>query len=157
MTEQFFHGCFTEQEVKARYRNLCKMYHPDLGGSEEMMKALNLAYEARLRQKFQQNLHPDDVESAVDLERELAAKVAEIIALQGIIVELVGRWIWVTGETYSVRQALKVAGFWFASKKRAWYWHMPEDTCPNKKAKDLEEIRQKYGSKVLSSKCSYIG
>ena len=48
----FFQNCFSESEIKARYRELCKQYHPDLGGSEEMMKLVNLDYEERLRGEF---------------------------------------------------------------------------------------------------------
>lgn len=145
----FFQNCYTESEIKARYRDLCKAHHPDLGGSEEMMKQVNLAYEERLRREFRKSMDNDQAEATVDLEREVAAKVAEIVALQGIIIELVGRWVWVTGETFSVKDTLKAAGFFWASKKRAWYWHKPEDTCSSRARKSLEEIKAKYGSVVL--------
>jgi hypothetical protein len=45
----FFHSCFTEADIKRRYRDLCKEHHPNLGGDEETMKAINLEYEERLR------------------------------------------------------------------------------------------------------------
>ncbi|MEF1291946.1 DnaJ domain-containing protein, partial [Vibrio sp. M260118] len=32
-----------EKQIKARYKQLCKVYHPDLKGSEEEMKRLNQA------------------------------------------------------------------------------------------------------------------
>lgn len=35
-------------EIKAAYRRLARRHHPDLGGDEEMMKSLNLAYEMAL-------------------------------------------------------------------------------------------------------------
>ena len=145
----FFTNCFTEAEIKARYRDLCKQHHPDLGGNEETMKAVNLAYEDRLRGEFRKSMDNDRAEQTVDLEREVAAKVAEIIRLQGIIIELVGRWIWVTGDTFSVKDTLKAAGLFWASKKRAWYWHKPEDTCSSRAGRSLEDIKAKYGSVVL--------
>ncbi len=144
----FFHGCFSEAEIKTRYRDLCKQHHPDLGGNEETMKAVNLEYEERLRGEYRKDYDNDTAETFVDLEREAAAKVAEIIGLCGIIVELVGRWIWVTGETFKAKDKLKTSGFWWASKKQAWYWHKPEDSCRGGK-KSLAEIKAKYGSVVL--------
>lgn len=41
MNTNFFHGTFSEQEIKTRYRDLCKQHHPDLGGNEETMKAIS--------------------------------------------------------------------------------------------------------------------
>ncbi|WP_446788125.1 DnaJ domain-containing protein, partial [Macellibacteroides fermentans] len=38
---KYFDGCKDEQEIKARYRDLAKKYHPDLGGDLETMKAVN--------------------------------------------------------------------------------------------------------------------
>ncbi len=39
----------TEAELKERYRTLAFRYHPDKGGDEERMKALNVSYAAVLR------------------------------------------------------------------------------------------------------------
>ena len=39
----------TEAEIKERYRILAFRYHPDKGGDEERMKALNVSYAAVLR------------------------------------------------------------------------------------------------------------
>ena len=114
-----------------------------------MMKASNREYEERLRGEYRKSYSNEEAEDFVDLEREVAAKVAEIIGLKGIIVELVGRWIWVTGETFKAKAQLKAAGFWWASKKYAWYWHKPEDSCASRSKKTLEEIRTKYGATVL--------
>lgn len=36
---------FTKEELKKRYLDLSKKYHPDLNGDEEMMKKVNMAYE----------------------------------------------------------------------------------------------------------------
>ena len=36
---------FTEDELKKKYRELSMKWHPDKGGSEEMMKQVNVAYE----------------------------------------------------------------------------------------------------------------
>lgn len=145
----YFRNCFSEDQIKARYRELCKLHHPDLGGNVEIMQAVNMAYEERLRGEFRKEYDNETVEDFVDLEREVAAKIAEIIGLQGIIIELVGRWIWVTGDTWNAKSALKAAKFFWASKKRAWYWHKPEDTCSSRAKKTLEEIKQKYGSREL--------
>lgn len=40
-----FTNKFTKEELKKRYLELSKKYHPDLNGDEEMMKKVNMAYE----------------------------------------------------------------------------------------------------------------
>lgn len=40
-----FTSNFTKEEIKKRYLELSKKYHPDLNGDEEMMKKVNSAYE----------------------------------------------------------------------------------------------------------------
>lgn len=40
-----FTSNFTKEEIKKRYLELSKKYHPDLNGDEEMMKKINSAYE----------------------------------------------------------------------------------------------------------------
>lgn len=43
----FFAGCETFEEVRKRYKALCKVYHPDVGGHEETFKQLQAQYEMR--------------------------------------------------------------------------------------------------------------
>ncbi|MEF3697630.1 DnaJ domain-containing protein, partial [Desulfolutivibrio sp.] len=39
----------TPVEIKNAYRGMARMFHPDLGGDEEVMKDVNLAYELAMR------------------------------------------------------------------------------------------------------------
>ncbi len=39
----------TPGEIKDAYRGMARMFHPDLGGDEEVMKDINLAYELAMR------------------------------------------------------------------------------------------------------------
>ena len=36
-------------EIKIAYRHMARLYHPDLGGDEEAMKDVNVAYEMAMR------------------------------------------------------------------------------------------------------------
>lgn len=44
----FFDGCTSEEEIKRRYKALCKIYHPDVGGHEETFKILQNQYESKM-------------------------------------------------------------------------------------------------------------
>jgi hypothetical protein len=45
----FFMDVLTIEELKSAYRRLVMSYHPDRGGSNEIMKQLNYEYAYRLR------------------------------------------------------------------------------------------------------------
>jgi len=44
MSNAWFNHCQSLEEAKAEYRRLCFMYHPDRGGDNEVMLAVNRAY-----------------------------------------------------------------------------------------------------------------
>jgi|LSQX01.2.fsa_nt_gb hypothetical protein len=48
-TMDFFQGCSTGEDLKRRYKALCKAYHPDVGGHEETFKILQNQYEDKIR------------------------------------------------------------------------------------------------------------
>lgn len=45
----FFGGCTTGEDIKKRYKALCKVYHPDAAGHEETFKILQSQYEDRIK------------------------------------------------------------------------------------------------------------
>ena len=49
-TIDFFKGCNDIESLKKRYRNLCKVYHPDSGsGNEEVFNIIKSSYETLLQ------------------------------------------------------------------------------------------------------------
>ncbi len=40
-----FTNCYTPEDIKKRYRDLCKKYHPDKGGDEKIMQDINSQYD----------------------------------------------------------------------------------------------------------------
>lgn len=75
------------------------------------------------------------------------AIIAVLLSLDGLEVELCGRWLWIGGETRRHKEALKAAGCRWCSKKGLWSWHFPEDGVKRRrKTSSMNEIRNKYGS-----------
>ena len=148
---KWFDDCRTLEEVKAKYKQLAKQYHPDLGGDTATMQQINRAYtEATARAAKGANLSEEETESEILSSEAYRQAIEQIIYLDGITIELVFKWIWVTGNTYPVRATLKTAGFLFASKKQAWYFRTAEYKVNKSSGKSLDEIRNKYGSEVLN-------
>lgn len=148
---KWFGSCSTLEEVKALYKKLAKQYHPDLGGDTVSMQEINKEYAFASAKVIKgKNLSEDETENEIRFSAEYREAIEKIIHLQGITIELVGYWIWVTGNTVPVRMELKNAGFFFASKKLAWYFRTGEYKVGKRSKKSLEEIRDKYGSEIIS-------
>ena len=77
--------------------------------------------------------------------------INKIIGLDGILIEIIGNWIWISGCTYPHRQQLKDIGFYFAPKKVMWYYRPPDYKSSNKSPKTIEFIRNKYGSDFIEN------
>lgn len=151
---KWFKDCKSIESVKKTYRKLCKEYHPDLHGGkfEDEMKQINAEYETAFN--CFKNVHETAEDSTKTYtsstdSTETAAEFMEIInALihcEGVEIDLVGRWIWLTGNTYQYKDTIKELGFRYASKKKAWYWHTAEDVCKSRKGLSLDQIKDKYG------------
>ena len=150
MKTHYFSQCKTLEEVKKHYKNLAFMYHPDRGGDTVRMQEINAEYESIIKNPvfaFSEQSEED---------REEFLKYPEIInnlvGLHGLIIELIGNWIWLSGNTYPHRAQLKHVGFYFAPKKLMWYYRPPEYKSSNKSPKSIEAIRAKYGSDKINIK-----
>lgn len=149
---KYFKECKTIDEVKALYKKLAKENHPDLGGDTVIMQAINNEYAfacARLAKSA--GLNDAEADEEIKLSELYRAAIEKIIHLPGIVIEIVGHWIWVTGNTRPVKEELKAAHLFFASKKCAWYFRAEEYKTRGSN-KSLEEIRRKYGSEKVNSR-----
>ena len=147
---KWFNECVTLEEVKATYKKLAKLHHPDLGGDTATMQEINKEYAFASAKAIQgANLSEEETEHEILSSELYRAAIEQVIHLDGITIELVGYWIWITGNTYPIRAELKAAGFFFASKKMAWYFRTAEYKASRSSGKSLDQIRNKYGSEVV--------
>lgn len=85
-------------------------------------------------------------ENAYDYGDLVAEVLNKILSLDGLIVEVVGNWLWISGNTKDNKEALKEMGCMYAPKK-VWYYRPEEHrSTGNRKSHSMEEIREKYGT-----------
>ena len=154
---KWFKDCKTIDDVKKAYRRLCKEYHPDLNGGSttEIMQEINAEYETAFN-KFK-NIHESADGTTYEKEttetpEEFRNIIESLINCEGLIIDLVGRWIWLTGNTYQHKEIIKKLGFKWASKKSAWYWHNPDEVSKNRKKMTLDEIKAMHGCETYKAK-----
>ena len=150
---KYFEGVKTVEELRKRYRELLKKFHPDNeGGSVEVTQEINAEYD-RLFAILSKENHADGQSYTYDEEAENEAFKAVINQIVNINadIEIIGSWVWVHGG-YEYRELLKSVGFKFAPKKKCWCWHHGVYRRYHKKEVSLDEIRMKYGSQTVHSK-----
>lgn len=143
------------------YKKLCREFHPDLNpadNSTEIMKSINNEFEQVFR-TLKNKHRSEDTDTTAD-SRENGAETAEtpaefmeiinsLINCEGLEIDLVGRWVWLTGNTYPYKDVIKSLNFKWAGKKKAWYWHSAEDNSRNRKQMTLDEIKALHGCKIF--------
>lgn len=149
--KKYFDNVTTLDELKKAYRRLAMQYHPDCGGDEETMKAINAEHDALFEQlKRTHNATADEYHQTTETAEEFRAVISFLMTLDGVVAELCGSWVWCSGETRKHKEALKGAGFHWSQNKQKWYWHHEE---PGRKWRrgntSMSEIRRKYGSQTF--------
>jgi curved DNA-binding protein CbpA len=149
MDINYFKGINNLQDLKNKYRELAKRYHPDHGGDTEIMKQINNEFDYL----FNTLPKTKQEQASKQTSNDFMQVIKNIIFIPNIKIELCGTWIWITGDTKPVKEQLKAAGFKFAGKKVAWYWHGEKKYRKRSKKKlSLEEIRDLYGSEEIQKK-----
>lgn len=144
----YFNNIRTLEELRKEYKRLVKANHPDNGGSVETIKIINVEYEIcfKVLEKADTVSSNNKYNMAED---EMLREIINAIINLNIEIEICGSWIWVSGNTYSCKQELKNSGFHWASKKKMWYWHNPEEQTRSNGKTSMNDIRMKYGSQVV--------
>lgn len=142
-------GVVSKDDITKAYKKAAMKFHPDRNpAGTEVMKAVNAAYE------FLKNLNLDQIEhtdtnNAYNYSEELEAIINELYKLEGIIIEICGNWIWLTGNTKEHKETLKGLGFFWASQKKQWYYRPAEHkSYRHKDGWDMWRIREIFGSVV---------
>lgn len=141
----------TLDDLKKQYYKLAKKYHPDTDtGSKEDFQALANEYEKLFNKLLNgSNFTQEEKETEIALDANLRKVYESIMHLPGIEVELAGKWLWVSGQTYPIKDELKKADFKFASKKKMWYFAGVE--AGGRGNFSITDIRNKYGSVKLQT------
>ena len=143
----------TIDDLKKQYYKLAKIHHPDTGGTNESFRSMNDEYE--LLQKLilvKGNFSETEQENEQSISEIYRDIIDSIITIPGIIIELVGSWIWISGNTYPVKEQIKSAGFKFHSKKSMWFWYPGEYKKSNKGEMEMDDIKNKYGSETIKNR-----
>ena len=92
----------------------------------------------------------NEEQTAKDL--TIFASIIEKVEMLPVDIEVIGSWLWVSGNTYPHRHTLKDAGLMFAPRKKVWYYRPEEFKSSNFQPLEMDEIRHKYGSTKIENR-----
>lgn len=147
---QFFTGCTSSDEIKAKYHDLAKANHPDLGGNTATMQQINAEYaeviNAALRGEYPGRT-ADEYADMANIAEVVRQAVEAVINLPDLTIEICGSWVWLSGNTYAVKDSIKSAGYRWAPVKKLWYFAGVPASSRGKM--DMDDIRNAHGSRVV--------
>lgn len=157
MTLNYFSNCQTIEELKQAYKKLLMKFHPDINpnGTSECQK-INAEYDIlfprlkNIHKNANNEIYTSTTESS-ELANEYKDIINAIIHLQGIKIEIIGSWIWLTGNTREYKDIFKNLKFKWSSKKLAWYYHNEPFKKRSKNQYDMNGLRNLFGTEEVKS------
>lgn len=153
----YFKNCKNIEDVKETYRKLAKKLHPDCGGDAEEFKKMMNEYKTafNLYKNIHRNQKADQTEQKTEYREQTAEEFADIINkvihLDGVEIEIVGSWVWLSGNTYPHRETIKAAGFFFSSKHKKWYFNGSTKKSRKHTKLTFEQVKDIHGSKKVKT------
>lgn len=159
---KYFNNVNALEDLRRQYKELLKKYHPDNPqGSTEACQEINAEYDRLF--KVLKDKHESKSDKTADStntkqseysknmydwenDKALREVLQKIINFDGIEIEIVGAWLWVSGNTYIFKDELKEIGFKWASQKKQWYFHTDAYRKRSRKSLSMDDIRNYYGS-----------
>lgn len=152
---KYIQNVSTLEELKKAYKKLALKLHPDCGGSNEEMAQLNNEYDELFSQL--KNTHKNkDGETYTKETNETPQEFKDIInqlfnlKMENVEIEIVGSFIWLTGNTKPYKEEIKELTFKYSAKKYAWYKAPSDYKKRSRKHYDMDTIRGMYGSQRVT-------
>lgn len=155
MKQHYFKNCTTLEELKKEYKKLLFQYHPDINpnGTKECQK-INAEYDVMFEKL--KNTHKNSKNETYTSNTETSETVNEfkdilnaIIRFAGIKIEIIGSWIWVTGNTIACKAELKKLGFTWSNNKKAWYYHTSPFKKRSKNKYNMNDLRNMFDTEEV--------
>lgn len=144
MKTNLFVGCDSLEKVEQRFQELSRVF----SGQNEMMGLIKADYTV-LRQTHSIPKPAETAKGKLTMNAMVDALHSKVKS-EGIHVELIKDWLWVSGKTFDVRDDLKELGFRYSSDKKSWYWRDDEKRITGKHdPMPFNEIRSKYGTREV--------
>jgi len=146
--KMYFKKIETLEELKKRYKQLALKNHPDVGGDVETMKKINAEYD-KIFSEVKNFCRNKDGEiynkETTETEQEFKDIINEVLKMNKVIIEIIGTFIWLSGETKPYKEQIKKLKFKYSANKEAWYKSPANYRRKSKYNYNMSDIRGMFG------------
>ncbi len=148
---KWFRNINTLDELRTMYRKLALLHHPDRGGSTQDMQEINAEYELLSKKLINSNTTFSEGRKYYEhsVSAEIMQKINQILFFEDVTIEIIGSWIWISGNTKPIKELLKERGFRFSNNKTAWYWYYGDYRKMSHKSFSMDDIRAMWGTEEV--------
>jgi hypothetical protein len=144
----------TLEELKKIYKKLSLKWHPDVGGSNEAMKIINAEYTELFEELKEIRTNANGAKyhkATTETSQQFIEIIDRLIRFEGIIIEIIGCFIWLSADTKPYKEELKAMGFKWSANKKSWYLAPEDYRRRSRKYYSLEQIRVMYGTQEVET------
>lgn len=148
---KFFNGCKSLNELKKLYKELARKNHPDFGGNVEVMQKINAEYDEMIKYFAKFGSKTEKEKAQREVPEKFRKIIESLLKMPYIQVEIVGGWIWLSGNVALYLRKIQAMGFKYSTKQKRYY--LADGMTENRRASrwSMERIREEYGSEILES------
>lgn len=149
---KYFSLVTTLEELKKEYRKLCFKLHPDRNKDKDTTKEfqeMQNEYEIKfneVKNVFRNSKGETYTKENNEVPEEFEEIINSIIYMEGVEIDIIGSWIWLSGNTKEYKEQIKELNFKWAKNKCAWYYHTGSYKKKSKKNFNLDELREMFES-----------
>lgn len=154
---KYFSLVTTLEELKKEYRKLCFELHPDRNKDKdttaEFQKMQN-EYEIRFEEVkniFKNAKGETYTKENTETPEEFKDIINKLIYMQGVDIDIIGTWIWLSGNTKQYKEEIKELKFRWSKNKLAWYYHTGSFRKKSKNHYNLDELREMFESRKVEN------
>ena len=153
---KYFSLVTTLEELKKEYRKLCFELHPDRNHDKDTTKEFQqMQNEYELKFNEVKNLFKNAkgetyTKENNEVPEEFEEIINTIIYMNGVDIDIIGSWIWLTGNTKEYKEQIKELKFKWASNKCAWYYHTGSYKKRSNKKFNLDELKEMFDSSKVN-------
>lgn len=130
MKIKYFKSINTYDELKKAYRDLMKKFHPDLHKDKEIefteiCKQINSEFDYLFKILPNKRINKEnqfyEAKKEFKTPKEFMDIINKLIVYPDIQIDIIGSWIWCSGNTKPIKEILKDLHFTWHSVRKCWY------------------------------------